>query len=237
MSLDVVLALLLVGTGSWLATSRRSLPPDGDDDAGPQPLDRTGLLLAGASGLVVVVLLGTVVGVLVGAVAGAGAYWLHGRVRTAPDRQRSRRLQAQSPLALDLLASALEAGLPLRVAVRTVAEVSAEPTRSVLDLVHAQVQVGRGEADAWLVAAERPGNEVWRDPARDLARNADSGSAVVQVLREHARQQRTESAHQVEKRAKSVGVRSVIPMMCCYLPAFVMVGVVPIIGGLVTGLF
>lgn len=232
-----MLALVLVGTGAWLATSRRRIDLDPNPGAGASGLDRTGLLLAGALGLVVVLLLGSGFGVVVALVVAGATYWGYRRLGTRADRQRTRMLQAQMPLALDLLASALEAGLPLRVAVRTVAEVTAEPTSGFLGLVHAQVQVGRSESDAWTSVGDQPGNAVWRAPARDLARNADSGSAVVQVLREHARQQRTEAAHLVEKRAKSVGVRSVIPMMCCYLPAFILVGVVPIIGGLVTGLF
>jgi len=38
-------------------------------------------------------------------------------------------------------------------------------------------------------------------------------------------------------RARRVGVRSVLPLMTCFLPSFLLLGVVPIIGGVVGHLF
>lgn len=53
----------------------------------------------------------------------------------------------------------------------------------------------------------------------------------------HAEDARQESRDQALKQARTVGVRSVIPLMACFLPAFVLIGVVPIIAGLIQGFF
>ena len=39
------------------------------------------------------------------------------------------------------------------------------------------------------------------------------------------------------KEARKVGVRSVVPLMACFLPAFILVGVVPIVAGLLRDFF
>jgi pilus assembly protein TadC len=51
-------------------------------------------------------------------------------------------------------------------------------------------------------------------------------------LRAHADDARTEARDAAVKAARTVGVRSVVPLMTCFLPAFVLVGVVPIIASL-----
>jgi len=58
------------------------------------------------------------------------------------------------------------------------------------------------------------------DPARPLSGHADDG--------------RQESRDAAVKSARTVGVRSVIPLMVCFLPAFFLIGVVPIVAGLLT---
>lgn len=116
---------------------------------------------------------------------------------------------------------------------REVADVSPAATREVLDRVLGHIQIGRGEDEAWQELARDPVlAPVWGRVARDLARNAHSGAAIVGILRVLADQVRTERAAQVEKQARTVGVSSVLPLMACFLPAFVLVGVIPIIAGL-----
>ena len=65
--------------------------------------------------------------------------------------------------------------------------------------------------------------------ARDLARCAESGTAVALILEVHATEARARARAQREAAARTVGVRSVLPLVCCFLPAFVLVGVVPIV--------
>lgn len=136
------------------------------------------------------------------------------------------------PEVLDLLASVLAAGAPLRVAARQVAQVCDPAAARTLDLVAAQVSVGVGDAAAWRSVADDP---AWGDAARDLARSAESGTAVVDVLLVHARDARRRRREMLQSRARTVGVRSVLPLVCCYLPAFILIGVIPILDSVLSG--
>ena len=154
----------------------------------------------------------------------------------APLRARWRRrrggdapLVAQLPEALDLLAACLDAGLPMVSAVATVAEVSPPATKAVLGGVAAEMSLGRVGGLAW---DGLRAHAAWGRVAADLARAERSGLALADGLRAHADDARTEARDAAGKAARTVGVRSVVPLMTCFLPAFVLVGVVPIIASL-----
>lgn len=155
-------------------------------------------------------------------------------VVTRHERRQSRRervmLQAGLPRALQFLAVCLAAGAPVRKAVADVAAVSDGPTAVLLAGVGAQTAIGVSDADAWRTLRSHP---VWGPVARDLARSVDSGSAVVDMLRLHAVDAARAHRDQLTARARTVGVKSAAPLMCCFLPAFILIGVVPIIAGLI----
>lgn len=190
------------------------------------------LLVGALSGLVCWLLLGkgtfaASVAVIAAPVCALLLAWLEQQ----PDRKRSRLLVAQLPGCLDLLAAALDAGVPLRAAVRHVAELAPEPSASVLRGVLGHLDIGRSDAQAW---ATLHGDPVWGHAARDLARCADSGAAVAEVLSVHAAEARARRRAQRETAARTVGVRSVLPLVSCFLPAFLLVGVVPIIAATIS---
>lgn len=164
-------------------------------------------------------------------VIGAAAGWVGlGRVEADAHRRRRLRLLADLPAACDLLAVCLAAGLPLRRACRTVAAAMPGPVAEDLGRVDALVAAGTHEPTAWRTLV---GSEPWQRLATDLARSVDSGTAVADVLQHHAEQARVASDLAREVRARSAGVRSVLPLMVCFLPAFFLVGVVPLVAGLV----
>ena len=168
-------------------------------------------------------------------VVATGAWFWLARMAGEGVTRRRKRLADQLPEVLELLASALSAGSPTRVAVAEVAMVSPTESRAVLETVGSHIRVGRSEQQAWDdIAADPVLAPVWGRAGRDLARSATSGAAVVEVLRVHASEARAEHRAQIERQAKTVGIRSVLPLMTCFLPAFVLVGVVPIIAGLIS---
>ncbi|MCP5984653.1 hypothetical protein NL349_28810, partial [Klebsiella pneumoniae] len=77
--------------------------------------------------------------------------------------------------------------------------------------------------------------EVWRDPAQDVSRAVDSGEGISELLSAHAAQLQVAAAEKTEKKARKAGVDAIGPLVCCHLPAFLLVGVVPIIAGMVLG--
>lgn len=231
-------AALLVGLAVWWAQRTPAVPPAGSSTAEsatdplrlPKPARLSVTALAGLAMTLLVPGLG---GAVVAVVAAAAMWWFSARLAHPDVARRRRRLAHQLPEALSLLASCLAAGSPTRTAIRLVAEVSPEETAAALDVVTSHILVGRSEEEAWRALAKDPLRApVWGRPAVDLARNASSGAAVVEMLRAQARRARAERRGAIEKRARTVGVSSVLPLMVCFLPAFIMVGVVPIIAGL-----
>ena len=143
-----------------------------------------------------------------------------------PRRTRSRRRQLlmDTPNALELLASCLGAGLPLTSATAAIVRVCTGPVREDLSTVLRLIDLGVSEADAWRTLRGHP---ELGSAAVDLARSAQWGTMLVDTLNHHAgaARQRRQAALQVA--ARSVGVRSVLPLMTCFLPAFLLIGIVP----------
>lgn len=162
--------------------------------------------------------------------AGVLAAWGLG---LAPRPAEEDAASGELPEALGFLAACLEAGAPVAVAVATVADVSPPATAAPLRRVLAHLEVGRPPEEAWAELREHP---TWGPPARDLVRSARSGTGLVDGLRLHADDARRVARDAALRRARTVGVRAAVPLVACFLPAFVLVGVVPIIAGLLTGM-
>ncbi|WCC80964.1 type II secretion system F family protein [Cutibacterium equinum] len=131
-----------------------------------------------------------------------------------------------------MLSSAMEAGLPLRSAVTTVAESLDGPCGRDLRRLESSLTAGVADSKAWAGLATVP---VWRDAAQDVSRAVDSGEGISELLLAHAAQMQIAAAEQAEKKARKAGVDAIGPLVCCHLPAFLLVGVVPIIAGMVLG--
>ncbi len=146
-------------------------------------------------------------------------------------RRRQQRLVLEAPQALELLAAGLAAGLPIRTACAAVMDVFDGPVAEDLGRVLAGTALGVSEADAWRVLAAHP---QFGGAAVDLARSVESGTMMVEGLRHHAEvaRERRRAAQQV--RARAVGVRSVLPLMICFIPSFMLLGVVPTVISAVT---
>lgn len=143
-------------------------------------------------------------------------------------------LRRELPDALDLISVCVEAGAPTVLAIDVVAGVSPQGTADLLETVSARLRIGTPATQAWAVLAEHP---VWGGVARDLARSARSGTSVASALRVHADEARRRRHELAITRARAVGVKSVMPLMLCFLPAFIAVGVIPIIAGLAMSFF
>lgn len=190
------------------------------------------VLAALVAGGILALLVPGMTGLAIGLPVGFTGYVVLGFV-AVPD-PRHILLRQQLPDALDLLGACIEAGSPPSQAVDVVSAVSPPATRQVLERVAARFQVGTPPPQVW---EELAGHVVWGDVARDLARSARSGTAVESALRVHADEARRRRHEAVTKAARAVGVKSVMPLMLCFLPAFILVGIVPIIAGLALSIF
>jgi pilus assembly protein TadC len=139
-------------------------------------------------------------------------------------RRRRERLVADTPQALDLMAAGLAAGMPVRLAARVVVDAFESPLSVDLGRVLALTDLGVAEAEAWRSLVGHP---QLGPAAVDLARSVDSGTLMVESLSRHAAAAREARRTALVVRARSVGVRSVLPLMSCFIPAFLLLGVVP----------
>lgn len=149
---------------------------------------------------------------------------LLGRVEPVAARRRRQVLVLQTPQALELMASCLASGLPVRGACAVVVDAFDGPVAEDLGRVRASTDLGVADADAWLQLADHP---QLGPAAADLARSVEAGTLLVATLRHHAVQARGRREAALQVVARSVGVRSVLPLMTCFIPAFLLLGVVP----------
>ncbi|MHA7268532.1 type II secretion system F family protein [Arthrobacter sp. HLT1-20] len=137
------------------------------------------------------------------------------------------------PLLLELLGTALDAGLTVPGSLRLVAGVSAEHIRGSLLRVVAGLDIGASWHNAWEGNLGRP--EVAQIHAA-LSFGALTGAAAAPLLSAQAQQYRRTASRQAEKRAAALGVKLVVPLGLCSLPAFIALGVVPVVMAMIPAL-
>ncbi|MFV0407684.1 MAG: type II secretion system F family protein [Propioniciclava sp.] len=134
--------------------------------------------------------------------------------------------RASVPGVCELLAVSLQAGAPPRLALAQVARGVSDPPKKQLLGVLNRIALGIDEPEAWLSLGDAPG---YRRVARDIARSIRHGTVLAELLQRHAREARSDAQAAALARARVAGVRSVIPLVVCFLPAFLLVGVVPML--------
>ena len=87
---------------------------------------------------------------------------------------------------------------------------------------------------AW---ADALADSVLAPAARAVVRAYESGAPVADALCHVAMDLRRNVRSAAETEARKAGVRAVIPLGVCFLPAFVLVGVVPVVAGFVKALW
>lgn len=174
---------------------------------------------------VVVGLVGLPAGIPLGAAAGWGAMRALGRLESASERRARQARSAELPAVLDLLAVCLRAGLPVGQAVDVVASALPGQLTAELATVATLYELGSGPA-AW--------NEVRADPvlgplARAAGRSGESGSALASDFERLATDHRAQIALTTAVHTRRLALATLAPLGLCFLPAFVCLGVVPVV--------
>ncbi len=130
------------------------------------------------------------------------------------------------PLAADLMTAALSAGCPPAAAAESVGAAIGGPLGRALIDAAAAASVGVEPDRAWSGLAAEP---AVRPLARALTAAMTRGTSPSPVLERVAADARDAARWAGEARARSLGARAAAPLGLCFLPAFVLVGVVPII--------
>ena len=151
--------------------------------------------------------------------------WL-AKLETQSVRRRRTELQAALPLAVDLLAAALSAGLPVMEAVGEVARVIPGPLGDDLTQLEQLLRMGAGH------------HQLHSQEMTSLAqvlgvleRSQRWGASASEELLRFARQMRMEQRRRGEAEVRKISVRTAGPLGLCFLPAFIALVVVPAVYG------
>ena len=164
------------------------------------------------------------------------------RAATIPDRRRIRRPKTRSAdpfgaaSALDVLSVCLSAGMTVPAAAAATAPFAPADLGAMLRRAADLVALGADPETAWQVA---PGvtDDVCVALARLARRSASSGSALADGTAELAEQVRQGVIHRATASAERAGVLIAGPLGLCFLPAFVCLGIVPVVAGLASEIF
>ncbi|MEU9188254.1 type II secretion system F family protein [Streptomyces sp. NPDC048484] len=177
------------------------------------------------------VFVGGVTGVVVGLVAAFGM-WRWQRRPAPVEEFDAARAARQLPLAADLLAACIAAGASPVLAARAVGEALDGPVGERLARGAAEVRLGGEPAEAWRGLAALPGAGAL---ARLLERAGESGVPAAVPVARLASEARAERERAATARARRAGVLITAPVGLCFLPAFIALGVLPVVLGLASG--
>ncbi len=179
-------------------------------------------------GIFAAVFLGGFFGLAVGVVAVmAVRQWLDS-LPAAGQVARERERRHELPVVVDLLAACLRVGAtPIR-AVEAVATVATSSLSGDLQRIAAALRIGGSPDEAWrLVPADV--DQV----ANVMIRSARSGAPASHLLLRVGVDLRAASRLAALAEARRLGVRITGPLGLCFLPAFLLIGVVPLVMSLV----
>jgi pilus assembly protein TadC len=136
---------------------------------------------------------------------------------------------------LDVLALCLAAGMAVPNAAAATARSAPPQLARVLRRGADLLALGADAATAWSAPPGRRAGSV--DPQTDALlrlarRSASSGAALAQGVAELSTQCRHDASHAATAAAERAGVLIAGPLGVCFLPAFVCLGIVPVVAGL-----
>ncbi|MGW2867164.1 type II secretion system F family protein [Kitasatospora sp. NPDC001225] len=194
---------------------------------------RRRLLVAGVAGITAAVLLGGGPELAVGVLLAVGVHRWSVRVRSPADRRAAREeelLTRQLPLGAELLAACLgSAALPSE-AVSAVGRSVGAPLGPRLAAIGAELALGAPPELCWHRLGEQ--HPSLAPLARCLERSSLGGVPAAGPLVGLAQGQRTAAARAAHARVRRAAVLATAPLGLCFLPAFVLTGVVPVVVGL-----
>ncbi|MGW4687736.1 type II secretion system F family protein [Streptomyces sp. NPDC004244] len=181
------------------------------------------------------VLVGGVPGAAVGCAAASGVWWLRRRMPRGPAGAgvAAEQAERQMPFAADLLAACLAAGAGPVEAAEAVGESLGGPVGEQLALAGAEVRLGGEPGAAWGRVARIPGAAAL---AACLERAARTGAPAAEPVARLATALREERSRRAAARAQRAAVLVTAPVGLCFLPAFLAVGVAPVVIGMASGL-
>lgn len=179
-----------------------------------------------AAGISAALVIGGWLGALCGLAAGVTLDRALRRLEPRSERRARLAAAADLPYAGDLLAASLHAGSPPAHALRSVGAVLGGPLGERLRRVAYGLELGAPTPDAWApLRSVSGGGRV----AAAAVRSSQSGAALAGSLTRLADELRAARATACEAAVRRSGVLVVLPLGLCFLPAFVLAGLAPLV--------
>lgn len=141
-------------------------------------------------------------------------------------RAARRRIEAAIPDAIDMLILVIHAGMTPHQAVAMMGDRSPPPIRPALREVRRRVSRGASLAEALSALPEMLGSSA-AVVADTLAMSERYGTPIAQALEQLSIDVRERRRRRAEAEARKLPIRMAFPLVCCTLPSFVLVAIVP----------
>lgn len=239
-----LMAAVAAGLAVALAVPARRRPPQsasGDRAAGdgrPRrepgpdvgPIRRWRWIWAVLAGAGSAVFVGGVPGLVAGLVATGVVVEMAGRIEPRHVRRRREEVGRDLPHVVALLGTALGHGADPAVALTLVSEALPGAAAEELSGIAARLALGADPIRVW---GDVAGDPVLGPLGTTLVRAHRTGASVVGATERLAADLADTARAEVEDRARAVGVRAAVPLGLCLLPGFLLLGIVPLVAGLV----
>ena len=233
-ALALAVALLLWAPGADVRVRRaEGLSPTGRRrPPGEASAPRRRWLLAAGAAVAVGLLFGGATGLVAAVVVAVGGERMLRRTAGHEGTAIRTALLRDLPGACDLVGVCLGAGVPVAGALAAVGDAVPGPLGAQLRRVAALYRLGAEPRGAWAdVPSELAGL------GRVLIRAGESGATVAPALRSLAADSRAAERLDAEAAVRRAGVWVLAPLGACFLPAFLCLGVVPLVLGIAGDVF
>lgn len=174
------------------------------------------------------VMVGGALAILAALVCATAVWVVLGRTEDPAVVRRREQLVEDLPTGVDLLGACLDAGAAPESALVSVSRALGGPVGEEFLAIHHRLEVGVDPALVWRSVAA---NAQLAPLGRAVGRAHETGAPVGVAVHRLADELRDRARADVETRARSIEVRAAAPLGLCLLPAFVVLGVVPLVVG------
>lgn len=184
----------------------------------------------------VAIVVGGAAGCLLACAAGCGVrWWMRHQQERQPgaDRLDAVRAAEQLPLAAELTVACLAAGSGPAQAAEAVGRSLGGPLGIRLLRTATELRLGAEPGSAWAHLGALPGSEGF---VRSMERAGSAGAPPVDAMTRLTTELRAQHAREASARARRAAVLVTGPLGLCFLPAFLAVGVAPVVLGLAESL-
>jgi Flp pilus assembly protein TadB len=230
LSVAIATALLVPGRPVWQVPKEASGPTT---DPSVGWLHRHRLLWTALAGVGAAVFVQGRAGPAAGVITAVLAWVVIGRAEPADVRRRREEVRRDLPSVVELVGATLRSGAAPGDGIRLVCAALPGAASERLAGVAARLALGLDPVEVWSSLASDP--QLGR-LGRTLARAQATGAPIVPAVERLADDLARSARADTEEAARAVGVKAALPLGLCLLPAFVLIGIVPLVVALLANL-